>query len=206
MISPRVSVEVRAHPRRVDLEPLDRLRPSQRRAPAASTASSGSVSHSACQPPSPRSCSCTIAGQHGRDQAGRADAAADSTAAQPTGLRLCGIVDEPPLPSPRRLERLADLGLHQERDVAGDLAERAGEQAQHGRDLGHAVALPVPGQARHAEVQLGGQRRQRPRALRRPARPACRPPRRAGGRAGAAGARPMRCAVALHRARASPRP
>ena len=49
---------------------------------------------------------------------------------RPTGLRLCGIVDEPPRPGAGRLERFADFGLHQQRDVARDLAAGAGEDGE----------------------------------------------------------------------------
>ena len=66
-------------------------------APAPSMQISGSVSHSACQPPSPRSCSCTIAASMTDTSPGTLVAAA-STTAHATGLRLCGIVEEPPRP------------------------------------------------------------------------------------------------------------
>ena len=67
------------------------------RAPAVSVQISGSVSHSACQPPKPRSCSCTIALNITDTSPGtRVDA--DNTTAEATGLRLCGIVDDPPRP------------------------------------------------------------------------------------------------------------
>ncbi len=67
-------------------------------APAVSMQISGSVSHSACQPPKPRSCSCTIADSIVDTSAGTRCAAA-STTAELMGLRLCGIVDEPPRPA-----------------------------------------------------------------------------------------------------------
>jgi len=74
--------------------------PRARRASAADARknTSGKVSHSACQPPSPRSCSL-----HHRSQSVETSpgirAAAASTMAEATGLRLCGMVEEPPRPS-----------------------------------------------------------------------------------------------------------
>ena len=64
-----------------------------------------------------------------------------------------------------RLRHLADLGLHQERDVGCDLAERAGEQAEKARDLGEAVAADVPGDRRCAQPELVGERCHHPDAL-----------------------------------------
>ena len=55
------------------------------------------------------------------------------------------------------LRDLADLGLHQERDVGRDLAERAGEQAKEACDLGEAVAADVPGDGRRAQAELRGE-------------------------------------------------
>ena len=68
--------------------------------PAASRQSSASTGPSACQPPSPRSCS------HGRPASTVATspgarAAADRATWQPVGLRLCAIAEEPPRPSTR---------------------------------------------------------------------------------------------------------
>src|ERR1700693_1980103 len=68
-------------------------------APAASPMISGIVSHSAGQPPRPRSCCCTLAVSIALTRPGTRTAAA-STTAHITGLRLCGIVEEPPRPSP----------------------------------------------------------------------------------------------------------
>ena len=56
-----------------------------------------------------------------------------------------------------RLRDLADFGLHQQRDVGRDLAERTGEQAQKARDLGKAVAADVPGDGRRAQTELHGE-------------------------------------------------
>ena len=65
--------------------------------PDSTRTSSGSVSHSACHPPRPRSCSCGIAANIVATSPGARTAAASATA-QATGLRFCGIVEEPPRP------------------------------------------------------------------------------------------------------------
>ena len=53
------------------------------------------VGHSACQPPTARSCSCTMPARNAATSDGVRAAAASATA-HPAGLRLCGIDDEPP--------------------------------------------------------------------------------------------------------------
>ena len=57
------------------------------------------IGHSACQPPTARSCSCTIAERKLATSPGTRCAAARVTA-HAIGLRLCGIVEEPPRPCP----------------------------------------------------------------------------------------------------------
>ena len=59
----------------------------------------GSVGHSACQGPALRSWSCTCAANIVAARFGAMVAAASAVAAA-TGLRLCGMVEEPPRPSP----------------------------------------------------------------------------------------------------------
>ena len=66
-------------------------------APEVTSASAGKVGHSACQPPSARSCSCTCAAMMVASRLGAMVAAA-SAAAAAVGLRLCGMVEEPPRP------------------------------------------------------------------------------------------------------------
>jgi pimeloyl-ACP methyl ester carboxylesterase len=56
------------------------------------------VSHSACQSPRPRSCSCGMATSIVETRPGARAAHARITA-HATGFCFCGIVDEPPLPS-----------------------------------------------------------------------------------------------------------
>ena len=66
-------------------------------APEVTSASAGKVGHSACQPPSARSCSCTSAAKMVAARLGAMVAAASATAAA-VGLRLCGMVEEVPRP------------------------------------------------------------------------------------------------------------
>ena len=49
-----------------------------------------------------------------------------------------------------RLVNLGDFGLHQQFDVHGNLAERAGEEAEEAADLADAIAHGVPGDFRLA--------------------------------------------------------
>ena len=57
-----------------------------------------------------------------------------------------------------RLEGLADLGLHHQHHVGGDLGERAGDERQQRHRLRHPVAGHVPGRRRPAELELVHQR------------------------------------------------
>ena len=68
-------------------------------APAHRLKISGIVSHSAGQFPRPRSCSCTAAESMVATRPGTRTEAA-RIAAQATGFRFCGIVDEAPRPAP----------------------------------------------------------------------------------------------------------
>ena len=67
-------------------------------APALST-TADRIGHSACHVPNPRSCSCGIVERNDETRPGTRLAQA-SAIAQPTGLCLWGIADEPPRPSP----------------------------------------------------------------------------------------------------------
>ena len=67
-------------------------------APPTRPTTSGTISHSACQPPRPRSSSWTIAASAEATRPGTRVAAARA-AADATGLRLWGRLDEPPRPS-----------------------------------------------------------------------------------------------------------
>ena len=56
----------------------------------------------------------------------------------------------------RWFEEFADFGLHVERDVAGDLAERASAEAESCGDFGYAIAMAVPRKLRQGKLQLFG--------------------------------------------------
>lgn len=62
-------------------------------------------------------------------------------------------------PGAGRLEDLAGLGLHQQADIATELAEATGHQAEHAGEFHQAVALGVPGLFGQSQAQLLGQRR-----------------------------------------------
>jgi hypothetical protein len=55
----------------------------------------------------------------------------------------------------RRLARLRDVGLHQQRDVACNLAAGADEYRERRRDLGETVAMGMPGRLRQRQAKLG---------------------------------------------------
>ena len=86
----------------------------------------------------------------GRDRRGRA-----------TGLRLCGIDDEPPRPGAARLADLADFGLREQREVAADLAERARTRCRarrRGRRGGRARCATACPRTRELEPRAPGHR------------------------------------------------
>ena len=56
-----------------------------------------------------------------------------------------------------RLERLRHLGLHQQRNIAGDLAAGAGEDRECRGDLGQPVAVAVPGRLRKRQIEQCGE-------------------------------------------------
>ena len=64
-----------------------------------------------------------------------------------------------------RLGHLADLGLGQQDDVLGDLAERPGHQGQPPAELDDRIPLGVPGRRRHRQIQDLGHRRLDRRAV-----------------------------------------
>ena len=55
------------------------------------------------------------------------------------------------------LERLRHVGLHQQRDVAGDLAAGAGQDGKGRCELGEPVAMGVPGRVRQRQVEQRGE-------------------------------------------------
>ena len=117
----------------------------------------GSVSHSAGQLPSPRSCSCTAAVNIVATSPGTRVAAAMATDA-PTGLRFCGIVDEPPRPgalgsatSPTSV----CASSARSRASLPSPAVRMPSAVAHSQSASRCVCH---GAGRHAEVELAGER------------------------------------------------
>ena len=104
MLTASASTRPWVRPRLRRIRSASTSRPSSRpiaccNAPETRQQSSGRVSHSACQRPRLRSCSCGIAANRVETSPGARVAAAISTALL-TGLRLCGMVEEPPRPAP----------------------------------------------------------------------------------------------------------
>ena len=81
--------------------------------------------------------------------------AAASAVAAATGLRLCGMVEEPPRPSPDGSNASADIGLHQQRHVARDLAACAGKDRETRSRVRDAVAMGMPGRIRQRQLKHG---------------------------------------------------
>ena len=186
------SADVRAHPLGVDLEPVERLA-HRRAAPPVQRERVRRAAHSACQAPAAALVLLRRRREQRRRGAGARRAHARASV-EPTGLRLCGIVEEPPA---RRLAHLADLGLREQHDVeprSSPTRPAATPSARaEPRDRGRGR---VPGHDRLGEVEL---RREAARDLEpagRRARRACPPRRRAAPAA--------RAARALARASSTP--
>jgi hypothetical protein len=58
----------------------------------------------------------------------------------------------------RGFEQLSDIRLHQQRQVAAELAQTAGDHSQQAGELHQAIALGVPGLVRQIQTQLVRQR------------------------------------------------
>ena len=97
-----------------------------------------------------------LAGDDGGEQVRRDGRGRDADGGG-VGIALVRQVDGFAAVRARRLVRFADLGLHQQRDVARDLAAGAGEDRERGGDLGEPVAVGVPGRVRRRQVEQRGQ-------------------------------------------------
>ena len=133
---------------------------------------SASGSHSACQAPAARWYSCSAAAAMVASRPGTR-LVQPRMAMAATGFCFCGMAEEPPrrgeLP-PAAPEtgagafvHLGHLGLRQERDVAGDLAEDGVRAGQRRGQLDQPQPVRVPGQGRQRQRQLLGQQRRHPR-------------------------------------------
>lgn len=89
-------------------------------------------------------------GKHGGDEGRHADGGRQSDCAA-DGILFVRHGGRTAAARRGRLERFADFGLGKERNITGDLAERADEQTEDGGDFGEAVAGGVP--------RYGGQRK-----------------------------------------------
>ncbi|MCY1519544.1 hypothetical protein D9M68_542980 [compost metagenome] len=95
-------------------------------------------------------------GEHGGDQARRAGGGAD----QHGGAHRVALVRHgggTALARRRRFEDFTGLGLHQEAQVAAELAQAAGDQAEQAGEFHQPVALGVPGLLGQVQGELAGQ-------------------------------------------------
>ena len=128
-----------------------------RRGPSAvRCTSAGSVSHSACQPPTARSCSCGIAASIVATSPGACTAAATASA-DATGLRLCGIDDDPPRPGAAGSATSPTSVCASSAMSRPILPSDAARQAQRAGDGRRAAAFAVPGHLGHAQAETCGQ-------------------------------------------------
>ena len=130
-ITATARVEVRPHALDVDLEPADRI--GRRGDGAAGERERARERLPLRVPRSDRA--LVLVGSRlraGRSHARVARRAQASAIVDETGLRFCGIVDEPP---PAELDHLADLGLGEERDVEADLRGRCRRRVERGAEL-----------------------------------------------------------------------
>ncbi len=117
--SPRIRPWVR--PRLARMRAVSTCRPATtspiwRSAPAASVTICGSVSHSACQPPSARSCSCTMPASIVATSGGTRTAASAPPRSDRVALVRHGA--GPTAAGAGRLGHFRHLGLHHQRDIA----------------------------------------------------------------------------------------
>ena len=145
-------VDVGAHARRVDHAGPAARRPAHACCRARDISSPGHSASSACQAPRARSCSCGIVASSAATRCGARCAAASATI-DATGLRLCGIADEPPRPGSLGSASSPTSYWPIKRDVGRDLAEAAGQDAEFAAQADPFVALRVPGTRRHRRAR-----------------------------------------------------
>ena len=118
-------------------------------APPVYASASESAFHSACHAPAARSCSCST--RRSTPAAAWTCSAQARTSTEPTGFRLCGIVDEPAVAG---LAHLGDLRLREQREVERDLRAEARGDGERGAELGDRQPTRVPRQHRLGQVEL----------------------------------------------------
>ena len=74
------------------------------------------------------------------------------------GLRLCGMVEDPPRAVAAGLGGFAHFVLHEQRDIERHLAEARGVDAERRHQGRQPVAMRVPRRVRALQVQFLGQR------------------------------------------------
>ena len=72
------------------------------------------------------------------------------------------------VPRPCASNASRDFGLREERDVARDFPHRPDGDAERGGERREAIAVRVPRERRHREIELGRPSRSRPRGARSP--------------------------------------
>ena len=111
------------------------------------------VDHSACTPPTPRSCSCTIPDRNDATRPGTRFAAA-RVSEQAIGLSLVRHGGRSTASVAAGLGRFADFALHEQRDIARHFSERAGLHAARGDQRSKPIAMRVPGRVGMSEAEF----------------------------------------------------
>ena len=99
-----------------------------------------------------------MADEHRRHESWHALAPPPARRRELTGLRLCGIVDEPPRPAAAGSNASPTSVCIEQRHVARDLAQRADEEAQRRGDFDDAIAMRMPRHVGQREVEFCRQR------------------------------------------------
>ena len=108
---------------------------------------SGSDTHSRCHGPVARSKSWIMPSSMVAT-CWRTALAAASISSLEIGLRFCGMVEDAPRPGTNGSDTSPNSVADMHHDVGGDLAQRAGDQAEQRHRFGDAVARDVPGDRR----------------------------------------------------------
>jgi hypothetical protein len=96
-------------------------------------------------------------GEHRRDQVRNANGSGECDGA-PDRIALVRQRRRPAASGRGRLERFADFGLREQRNIAGQLSERRDDEAECGRQLVDPVALRVPGHVGQRQLEFRGER------------------------------------------------
>lgn len=83
--------------------------------------------------------------------------AAASVTVQPIGFRLCGMVEDPPRPSPAGSKNFTHFVLHEQTDIPRDLAQRTRQQPAGTDQRSEPITLRVPRRIGTLEAELSGE-------------------------------------------------